>query len=356
MKRALVAVSAALVLLLASLAVATWWLSRPKLEGRLAGDPLGALVIAPIDVAVTLARVGSGEAARVLVVAAAEGAGTLRVVDVEAALGRSFADAVEAIEVAGLDALARTVVEGGTTTVAFDDLSLPLDPAYPHVAAGTNFREHAEEVGREEGPFLFPKLSHPTAWNADVPDRTRLDYEAEICAVTLGRHTTTEPARLGYLLCNDFTDRWTLVREMDFGAPMGTTGFPDGKGGEGMLPIGALLVVPREPDGFHRDLTLQLYLNGELRQRAVGGRMIWSPEEIVARALESCDLVYHRSEGAVGLTDCAGIPPRTLVLTGTPGGVLFHPLSLWSKRAYLQPGDEVVTTASHLGLLRNRIR
>jgi 2,4-diketo-3-deoxy-L-fuconate hydrolase len=355
MRRALAAGLATAVLLLAALVVATWQLSRPKFDERLEADPLEALAIAPPDVALTLARMGSGGGPRVVLVTRS-GPDGLGVVDLEAAFGRPFRDAVEAFAVLGFDALARAASDAGTVRASYEDLTLPLDAAQPHIAAGTNFRAHAEEVGRDEGPFLFPKLSDATAWDANVPDRARLDYEAEICALTLTPHTALRPARLGYLLCNDFTDRWTLVRNIDLDAPMGTTGFPDGKGGAGMLPIGPLLVVPRDADAFYRGLTLELYVDGELRQRAVGGRMIWSPGEIASRALEACDVAYHRQAGSVGLTDCDGIPPRTLILTGTPGGVMFHLLTLWSKHAYLEPGDEVVTVATHLGVLRNRIR
>jgi len=355
MRRALVAGAVVLLLLFAALVFATWRLSRPKLDERLDGDPLDALVIAPPAEALTLARLDSTGGSRVVLVASAAPAG-LKVVDLEAAFGRPFGDAVEAFTVLGFDVLARAASSAPTRQASIEELTLPLDPAYPHIAAGTNFRAHAAEVGRDEGPFLFPKLSHATAWNADVPDRPRLDYEAEICAVTLTRHTASQPARIGYLVCNDFTDRWTLVRDIDLDAPMGTTGFPDGKGGEGMLPVGPLLVIPRDADAFYRDLTIELYVDGDLRQRASGDQMIWSPSDIAARALEDCDVAYRRREGVVALTDCAGIPPRTLLLTGTPGGVLFHPLTLWSKRAYLAPGDEVITVASHLGVVRSRIR
>lgn len=340
---------------LAALFVATWQLSGAKFDGRLAGDPLDTLVIAPVDRALTLARTTAAGGSRVVLVTRSGPEG-LGAVDLEAAFGRTFRDAVDAFLELGFEALADAAEAAESMRVSVEDLGIPLDPAYPHIAAGTNFRAHAEEVGHDEGPFLFPKLSAPTPWNSDVPARTRLDYEAELCAVTLTPHTAREPARFGYVLCNDFTDRWTLVRQMDFSAPMGTTGFPDGKGGEGMLPIGPLLVVPRDPDAFYRDLSLRLYVNGRLRQRATAGQMIWPPAAILTRALEACDTVYHREEGTLGLADCAGIPPRTLVLTGTPAGVLFHPVTLWSAGAYLGSGDEVVTTATHLGVLRNRVR
>ncbi len=61
------------------------------------------------------------------------------------------------------------------------------------------------------------------------------------------------------MLCNDFTDRWSLVKGIDFDEPRGTTGFPDGKGGEGMLPIGPLLVIPRDANAFYRGLTIELW-------------------------------------------------------------------------------------------------
>jgi len=64
----------------------------------------------------------------------------------------------------------------------------------------------------------------------------------------------------------------------------------------------------------------------------------------------------HRREGTIGLTDCDGIPARTLILTGTPAGVMFNLLTIWRTRAYLEPGDEVIVVATHLGVLRNRIR
>jgi len=123
-----------------------------------------------------------------------------------------------------------------------------------------------------------------------------------------------------------------------------------------MLPIGPLLAVPRDADAFYRDVELSLWVDGALRQRAAGGRMIWSPTEIAGRALEACEVDFQRRAGSIRLTDCAGIPARTLLLTGTPAGVLFHPVTLWSGAAYLEPGDDVVTAATHLGVLRNTVR
>ncbi len=77
-------------------------------------------------------------------------------------------------------------------------------------------------------------------------------------------------------------------------------------------------------------MELALYAKGDLRQRASAGLMIWPPDEILDQA-------------------------RTLVLTGTPEGVAFQLPNLWNPGAYLRPGDEVVGTGTHLGVLANRV-
>jgi 2-keto-4-pentenoate hydratase/2-oxohepta-3-ene-1,7-dioic acid hydratase in catechol pathway len=136
---------------------------------------------------------------------------------------------------------------------------------------------------------------------------------------------------------------------------MGTTGFPLGKGGDGMLPIGPLLVVPAAGDGYYPKVELALYVNGRKRQGASASLMLWSPREIVDRALDACADSYETPQGSIGLTACGGIPAGTLLLTGTPAGVAFHPLNLWRPGAYLTAGDEVITTGTGLGVLRNPI-
>jgi 2-keto-4-pentenoate hydratase/2-oxohepta-3-ene-1,7-dioic acid hydratase in catechol pathway len=355
MRRFLSFLAMVVVLSLLALVVATWRLSRPIFDESLARDPLLSLTIAPIDRALTLARMASADGAGVVLVTDSQPGG-LSVIDLEAEVGRPLGDALAAFDALGYVELERIAREGRTERVPIESLALPFDPVGPHMAAGANYRAHAEEVGVEDGPFLFPKLSTPTPWNADVPHRGRLDYEAELCAVPLTPHSAEAPARLGFVLCNDFTDRWMLAVELDFDAPMGTTGFPDAKGGPGMLPIGPFLVIPRDADAFYRDLDLELYANERLRQRVSAASMVWSPEEIVQRAVRDCAVAYQSRAGELGLTDCGGIPAGTLILTGTPGGVMFHVLTIWAPAAYLEPGDEVWTVGRYLGALHNRVR
>lgn len=135
---------------------------------------------------------------------------------------------------------------------------------------------------------------------------------------------------------------------------MGQTGFPIGKGGETRLPVGALLVVPEDAD-FYQSLDIALYVNDELRQRSSGGLMIWSPYEILSRTLGDCRSPYYTEDDVVSISDCEVIPARTLILTGTPEGVMFKVATIWNPLAYLRSGDVVVSTGKFLGTMRNEI-
>jgi 2-keto-4-pentenoate hydratase/2-oxohepta-3-ene-1,7-dioic acid hydratase in catechol pathway len=283
-----------------------------------------------------------------------------------AALG---GERVEAVRLAGaedpLELLARTdaagvralAAAGPRVSVPLSELGLPADLGGVHVAAGTNFREHGEEVGVDE-PFLFPKVVEPTPWASAVPAAARLDYEVELCFVALRPLASAAdvPGRFGVLLCNDFTDRWTLVRGMLGGGAMGTRGFADGKGKPGFLPVGPFLVVPDDLDVFLAGATLELWVNGGLRQRSPAAAMLWDLPTLVAKSFEARDVAYHHAGTTRSLLPAPeGIPARTLVLSGTPGGVIFQLTTLWRGSLYLQPGDEVIARATGLGVLRNRV-
>jgi len=330
--------------------LATWQMSRPVFDGRLTFETTDTVEISPLDRALTFARTTSGD---VILVLSADGS-TLKGINLTTETNKKYSDAIGAYHEIGLETLLRMGRDGTQQTFAWNDLSVPVDEHYPHVAAGTNYRAHAREVGHAGEPFLFPKLSRATAWNADVVDGARLDYEVEICAVPLTDHTRTRPAKLAYLLCGDFTDRWSLVAHIDTSGIMGQTGFPIGKGGETRLPVGALLVVPEDAD-FYQSLDIALYVNDELRQRSSGGLMIWSPYEILSRTLGDCRSPYYTEDDVVSISDCEVIPARTLILTGTPEGVMFKVATIWNPLAYLRSGDVVVSTGKFLGTMRNEI-
>ena len=161
-------------------------------------------------------------------------------------------------------------------------------------------------------------------------------------------------ARLGYLLCGDLTDRWVLVKELDLEGVMGRTGFPLAKGGDSRLPVGALLVIP-DDENFYRKLQLSLYLNHQLRQQSLAEKMVWSPSQILAKTLADCESPYQAGEDIIHIADCEHIPAGTLVLTGTPEGVMFKLATIWSPWAYLRAGDVVTSFGTYLGYTRNEI-
>lgn len=339
----------ALVLLLLAGFVSSAWLTRPVVHGTLDDGELQGLQLAPLDRALTLAMTRAG---RVLLVTAVDAQG-VQGIDLAAASGRAFTDAIQAWAVLGEVGLRSALTQAQPVSYPWAELGLPLAPSSPHIAAGTNYRAHAREVGVEEGqPFLFPKLSEPTPWDAPVLPGARLDYEAELCAVLLSEHSSATPAELGYVLCGDFTDRWVLVRDLQLDGVMGRTGFATGKGGDSRLPLGPLLVIPVVAD-VYRDIELRLYWNDELRQRDVAGSMVWSPREILDAALRDCEAPYIAGEQVLSISDCEVIPAGTLVLTGTPEGVLFKLGTLWNPLAYLREGDAVTSFGTYLGYTRN---
>ena len=342
----------AIVSVLAILAgLSSVWLHRPAVDGSLDKRAFSSIAIAPREQAITLAVTGAGA---VLLVTLAD-VDTVTAIDVSAATGQSFSDAIEAYAFTkerGLRALYGTHTQ---TRYSWDSLVVPVTPRFPNIAAGTNYRAHAEEVGREDGPFLFPKLSIPTRWNSGVRPGARLDFEVELCALPMAAYRRETSTPLGYLLCGDYTDRWLLVRDIDLDGPMGQTGFALAKGGESHLPVGPLLVIPRDED-FYRHIQLSLYMNSQLRQQALAETMIWSPDQILDHAMADCDSPYAAGEEIFYLTDCEYIPAGTLVLTGTPGGVLFNLATLWNPWVYLREGDVVTSFGTYLGFMRNEIR
>ncbi|MCX2982516.1 hypothetical protein EYC98_16765 [Halieaceae bacterium IMCC14734] len=344
-----VAVSVLLLAVVVAL-VSSYALTRPVVSGITESIALASLEMAPRDRAVTLARHRSGA---MLLVIDVDEAG-ITAVDISDATGVEYTDSLHVFRELGKRGLQKLYGGLAVKRMGWEQLGSPLDGHYPHVAAGTNFRGHAEEVGHEGDPFLFPKLSRATAWNSDVLAAGRLDYEVELCAVPLTEHKPTTPARLGYVLCNDFTDRWQLVKDIDLGGEMGLTGFVLAKGGDSRLPIGALLVIPQD-ENFYQELQLDLFVNGRLRQSASAGSMIWSPRQLLSKVLAACETDYEMADEMVRIGACDHIPAGTLLLTGTPEGVMFHPATLWNPWAYLADGDVVTSVGSYLGFMRNLI-
>jgi 2,4-didehydro-3-deoxy-L-rhamnonate hydrolase len=345
--------------------------------------------IAPSDQALTFARSGEGAAARTFAVSRYQG-GVVTGVDL-APLLQPGEDAIAAYNRLGYDAIA-AFVAAAKASVSYDaaTLAIPVDLRAVHAAVATNYPEHADEAKVKDGPFMFAKVAQPTASRAAIPASTGLlDYEVELCLVTLEPLPARTGAKGGLMLCNDVTDRAALLRGVDTDDVASGKGFSDGKSGVGFLPVGNLFVVPRDIKAFVEPLELHLSVNGEERQRTRVTKWIWDFDRLLLETAKRRNVSWRWREGRARLpVNSAGVlPDRTLILAGTPAGTIFQgpgPATFvrgiydWVTKfgrggitvavvertiaddrasgGYLQPGDVVTIAADRLGTLENRVK
>jgi 2,4-diketo-3-deoxy-L-fuconate hydrolase len=364
---------------------------EPAFNDAVAPERFDGVAVADLDQALSFARVRRDGALRVIAVTEYSG-GRVRGVDLTTASGAPVSDPLPLHAALGYDGvrdLVRAAPPAARVDIAARELTLPLDLGAQHVAAATNFPEHADDAGVEDGPFLFAKLVQPTAPTAPVAAGSALlDYEVELAWVTLAplAHGDNPPA-LGLILCNDFTDRDALLRHLDPWNVASGDGFTTGKSAPGYLPVGNLFVIPRDHRRFVTSLQLSLAVNGALRQQAPASAMIWDFDALLAQTWAARERRWaHRGESVGLLADPNVIPARTLLLAGTPHGTVFdglrarhyagglarwllggwdHPLparvidayisDARAAGAYLQPGDRVEIRVDQLGVLRTRV-
>jgi 2-keto-4-pentenoate hydratase/2-oxohepta-3-ene-1,7-dioic acid hydratase in catechol pathway len=203
---------------------------------------------------------------------------------------------------------------------------------------GKNYVEHAIEMGSAddipEHVMVFTKA--PTTvigHNSFIPSHSgltsQLDYEGEL-AVIIGKEgigITRDEALdyvFGYTILNDITARDIQSRHKQFFL---------GKSLDGSCPIGPWIVLKSEiADPNH--LTIQTYVNDELRQNSNTKHFIFDIQEII-------------SVLSKGMT----LEPGDIIATGTPAGVGkgFKPPK------YLQSGDVVKVEIEKIGTLKNTI-
>ncbi len=334
-----------------------------------------SVTIAPTSDALTFARLGTQTIA------------VSRYVDGEVTgvpIGTPGEDAITLVNRLGYDGVRALITAGGASIRArVAALAVPVDLLGTHIAAGTNYREHADEATVDGGPFLFAKYVAPTPSRAPVPaGDALLDYEVELCLVTMAPATPGQRATGGLLLCNDVTDRATLLREVDADHPESGVGFTSGKSAPGYLPVGDLFVVPRDLDAFVQGVTLQLSVNGTERQRTTATKWIWDLDRLLveAGALRDQTWAYWGGTARLPFTADGQVPARTLLLAGTPGGTVFAGVDVraigrgvvrwlaggWDRpvtrqaiesyialareqQRYLQPGDRITIRVDGLG-------
>lgn len=287
--------------------------------------------LAPASVALTFAQtIGDADKVVTLLVTGYDGE-TIEAVDLclhGAPAGGDIFEASAAVGDRKLHSL--LAAPGNSTRYPIDELLPSGGMVDRHLATGTNFAEHAKEAGSKT-VFNFPKFGKPTPARTTLvvrPD-TLMDYEVEI-SVRFDRDVRSvgdfEAARKGFFLCGDFTDRATLLREIDpLNVPSGK-GFSDAKSGPDYFPTGPFLVIPHDWRAFVESERIVTRVNGAVRQDARGREMILDFEALVEKALTGGGggNYFYRGK-SVPLLENATIPHGAAVMSGTSEGVLFMP-------------------------------
>ncbi|WP_353228730.1 fumarylacetoacetate hydrolase family protein [Novosphingobium sp.] len=234
-----------------------------------------------------------------------------------------FRDAIEAVAAPAF-ALADVMLEAPIT-----------DPG-KYLAIGMNYQSHVDEaaaagVTAPKTQIWFNKqvtcINGPFG-DVDVPRAgpDKVDYEAEL-GVVIGkrcRHVSRDQARsviAGYVVCNDVT-----ARDWQFRSPT----FTLGKSFDTHGPIGPWITTDDEIADPHA-LTITLELNGEERQRASTG-----------------DMIYDIYDQIAYLSEVMTLLPGDLIATGTPAGVGI------AGNRFMKAGDVVRVAVEGLGAIENR--
>ncbi|MBV8563650.1 MAG: fumarylacetoacetate hydrolase family protein [Actinobacteria bacterium] len=232
---------------------------------------------------------------------------------------------------------------GERTPLAEATLRAPIVPKKFFHTAG-NFREHETESknvnwSHEIAPWIMFFQNVDAIVGPDEPVvypehlTEELDYELEL-AVILGKSGKwfgPEEAMeyvAGYVIFNDITARDIQRREMRSGV------FSFCKAIDTFCPLGPWIVTPDEVGDPH-DLSMELRVNGQVRQSSNMSRMSGSVAEIVS----------HYSP--------LGFSAGDVLSLGTVSGVAGFsddPASL-----YLKPGDVIEAEIERIGVLRNPV-
>lgn len=343
--------------------------------------------IADPATALTFARVDDGSGPTVLAVTEYSG-NKITGVDVNAAAGTTFTEPIAAFNELGYPALQDIATD--TTlppvTVPASKVLTAIDTHTDHIGTGTNYVEHQAEATIEE-PYLFPKIGALTDSDEPLPAGAGglLDYEVELGLVALNDITaeTGTPEHMGLVLSNDWTDRELLVSQIDVDDLASGAGFTNAKSQPGFFSSGDLFVIPADWQSYYKDLELDLFVNGDLRQRAHPAEMVWDAPTVIEKVLTIGDRTWDSDGQQIPLTREAGVISQgTVIQSGTPEGVIYRApdtrqrflgfmewagslgtnaesvvasaLDVYVRDAheagvYLQPGDEIVTRAEGLG-------
>jgi 2-keto-4-pentenoate hydratase/2-oxohepta-3-ene-1,7-dioic acid hydratase in catechol pathway len=270
-----------------------------------------------------------------LVLVTADGGAAL---DVEGASAGRFAADPQAVydQWDAFAGWARAANLSGARAFAPEDLGPPVPRPRQVLAIGLNYREHAAESGfavPDAPTVLFTKwvscLTGPVS-EVVLPDGGHTDWEVELVAVIgrEARHVAVADAWhhvAGLTIGQDLSERVTQTAGP---SPQ----FSLGKSLPGFGPIGPWVVTPDELED-RDDLAIGCSINGEQVQ---DGR--------------TADLIFSVPAMISALSAQLPLLPGDILFTGTPAGVGLGR----TPQRWLAPGDELVSTITGLGELRQR--
>ncbi|MCA4132095.1 fumarylacetoacetate hydrolase family protein [Arthrobacter sp. M4] len=204
-------------------------------------------------------------------------------------------------------------------------LLAPIIPRSKVIGVGRNYAEHATELGNEvpQQPLLFLKPNTAVVGPNDpviLPEFSEeVSFEAELCVV-IGRICKDVPEDrvddviFGYTCGNDLTARDIQRTELQWARA---------KGFDTSAPLGPWIETELDPE----DLSVQGWLNGELRQDGNTSQMIHGVRELVSIASQAFTLL-----------------PGDVIMTGTPAGV-----------GLVREGDRYEVEIEGIGRLSNPI-
>ncbi len=205
-------------------------------------------------------------------------------------------------------------------------LLAPIIPRSKVIGVARNWRDHASELGNETPttPQFFFKPNTSVIGPGDpiaLPEWSdNVSFEGEL-AVVIGRIAKSVPLDrvpeviYGFTVANDLTARDAQKTDIQWARA---------KGFDGACPLGPWIETELDTD----DLTIQTWVDGDLKQDGTTADMVFSVAELVAAASEYFTLL-----------------PGDVILTGTPAGV-----------GRLSAGNEVEIEVEGIGSLINSVR
>jgi 2-keto-4-pentenoate hydratase/2-oxohepta-3-ene-1,7-dioic acid hydratase in catechol pathway len=206
------------------------------------------------------------------------------------------------------------------------------------VCVGLNYADHAREAGLEppKEPVFFLKpvntLSGPFDPVTIPAGSQKTDWELEL-AFVVGKDVYALPdeqaaasAIVGYAMANDLSERHF---QLERGGQ-----WVKGKSSPGFCPFGPWLSIA-DPDMDATNLSMELSVNGDIRQKGTTADMIFKPAY----------LLWY-------LSQFMQLEAGDIVLTGTPAGVALGK----TDAVFLQPGDALDASIDGLGCQWIRFR